>query len=105
MLWAWQPISETWTRPNFGCPGHGVLALIRTSSSGKYMSTTQLPTGLLERLAEVRTQCPELRLGQFISTVGLLAEDETGRSLWEVEEAEFAVALERFANDLARRES
>ena len=69
------------------------------------MSTTQLPAGLLERLAEVRAQCPELRLGQFIATVGLLAEDETGRSLWDIEDAEFAAALQRFANDLARRDS
>jgi hypothetical protein len=69
------------------------------------MSTTQLPAGILERLAEVRAQCPELRLGQFIATVGLLAEDETGRSLWDVEDAEFATALERFASDLARRDS
>jgi hypothetical protein len=69
------------------------------------MSTTQLPAGLIERLAEVRALCPELRLGQFIATVGLLAEDETGRSLWDVEDAEFGTALERFASDLARRDS
>ena len=69
------------------------------------MSTTQLPAGLLERLAEVRGLCPEMRLGQFISTVGLLAEDETGRSLWEIDDADFLAALERFANDLARRGS
>jgi hypothetical protein len=37
--------------------------------------------------------------------VGLLAEDETGHSLWEVDDAEFASALERFAADLARRNS
>ena len=69
------------------------------------MSTTQLPAGLLERLAEVRAQCPEMRLGQFIATLALLAEDESGHSLWEVEDGEFAAALERFANDLARRNS
>jgi len=69
------------------------------------MSTTQLPASLLERLAEVRAQCPEMRLGQFIATVGLLAEDETGRSLWDIDDTEFAVALERFAGDLARRGS
>jgi hypothetical protein len=69
------------------------------------MSTTQLPASLLERLAEVRAQCPEMRLGQFISTIGLLAEDETGRSLWDIDDAEFAAALERFSNDLARRNS
>jgi hypothetical protein len=69
------------------------------------MSTIDVPAGLIERLAEVRSQCPELRLGQFIATVGLLAEDETGRTLWDVEDTEFAAALERFANDLARRNS
>jgi hypothetical protein len=69
------------------------------------MSTAQSPAGLFERLAEVRARCPEMRLGQFIATVGLLAEEETGRSLWEVEDAEFATALDRFASDLARRDS
>jgi hypothetical protein len=44
-----------------------------------------------------------MRLGQFLSTVGLLAEDETGHSLWEVEDAELAEAIERFAKDLERR--
>jgi hypothetical protein len=46
-----------------------------------------------------------MRLGQFIATVGLLAEDETGRSLWDIEDGEFLAALERFATDLARRDS
>jgi hypothetical protein len=44
-----------------------------------------------------------MRLGQFLATVALLAEDETGHSIWEVEDSEFAAALERFAADLARR--
>jgi hypothetical protein len=67
------------------------------------MTITDLPAGLLERLAEARTRCPEMRFGQFLATIGLLAEDETGHSLWEVEDCEFAAALERFAADLARR--
>jgi hypothetical protein len=46
-----------------------------------------------------------MRLGQFLATVGLLAEDETSRSLWEIEDAEFSAALERFAGDLDRRNS
>ena len=69
------------------------------------MTTTRLPAGLLQRLAEVRARCPEMRLGQFVATIGMLAEDETGHSLWDIEDAEFAGALERFANDLARRDS
>jgi len=67
------------------------------------MKTTDLSAGFMERLAEVRGRCPEMRFGQLLATVGLLAEDETGHSLWEVEDNEFAAALERFAADLARR--
>jgi hypothetical protein len=44
-----------------------------------------------------------MRLGQLLSTIGLLAEDETGHSLWDVEDEVLAQALERFANDLSRR--
>jgi hypothetical protein len=63
-----------------------------------------LPEGFLERLAEVQRLCPEMRFGQLLATIGLLAEDETGHSLWDVEDREFAAALERFAADLARRQ-
>ncbi|HEX5104925.1 MAG TPA: hypothetical protein VFV87_13990 [Pirellulaceae bacterium] len=62
-------------------------------------------TELLERLAELRGHCPELRFGQLLATIGMLAEDDTGHGLWEVEDAEFAAAVERFALDLARRGS
>jgi hypothetical protein len=67
------------------------------------MKTTNLTASMLERLVEVRERCPEMRLGQVLATVGLLAEDETGHSLWDVEDTEFAAALERFSADLARR--
>ena len=69
------------------------------------MTTPDLLACLLERLAEVRVRCPELRFGQLIATIGMLAEDETGHALWDVEDDEFAAALERFAADLARRGS
>jgi hypothetical protein len=68
------------------------------------MTTTQSSHELLARLAEVRRLCPEMRFGQLIATIGLLAEDETGRNLWDVEDGEFAVAVERFIADLSRRE-
>jgi hypothetical protein len=69
------------------------------------MKTTDSLAELLERLAEVRAQCPEFRFGQFIATIGMLAEDETGHNLWDVEDAEFAAAVERFSADLAKRGS
>jgi hypothetical protein len=45
-----------------------------------------------------------MRFGQLVATIGLLAEDETGRNLWDIEDGEFAAAMERFAADLSRRE-
>jgi hypothetical protein len=69
------------------------------------MKSTEFKTSLLERLAEVRERCPEMRFGQVLATIGLLAEDETGHSLWDVEDTEFAAAVERFAADLAGRDT
>jgi hypothetical protein len=41
----------------------------------------------------------------LIAIIGELAQDETGFSLWDVEDADFAAALQRFAADIARRGS
>ena len=68
------------------------------------MNNTVLPTEFLDRLANVCVLCPEMRFGQLVATIGMLAEDETGRNLWNIEDGEFAAALERFATDLSRRE-
>ena len=57
----------------------------------------------LSRLTVVRRLCPEMRFGQLVATIGMLAEDETGRGLWDIEDEEFAAAVERFATDLSRR--
>ena len=69
------------------------------------MNTAELSDRIRDRLGELRLLCPELRFGQLIATIGMLAEDETGHSLWDVEDADFSVALERFAGDMARRAS
>ena len=42
-----------------------------------------------------------MRFGQLLATIGLLAEDETGHSLWEVDDIEFEAALQRFGSDMA----
>ena len=69
------------------------------------MTTADLLDRILGQLEQVRVRCPELRFAQLIATIGMLAEDETGHSLWDLEDADFAAALERFAGDMARRES
>ena len=67
------------------------------------MTRTTSSKELLNRLAAIRPLCPEIRFGQLVAIIGQLAEDETGRNLWDVEDAAFAAAIERFANDLSRR--
>jgi hypothetical protein len=69
------------------------------------MNTVELLDHILGQLGEVRVRCPELRFGQLIATIGMLAEDETGHSLWDVEDTDFAAAVAQFARDMARRES
>lgn len=67
------------------------------------MSNLDQTHRIVERLDQVRASCPELRFGQLIATIGMLAEDETGLSLWDVEDSDFAAALDRFAGDMQRR--
>jgi hypothetical protein len=67
------------------------------------MIATEIHNGMLQRLDEVRRLCPEMRIGQLMATLGLLGEDATGKSLWDLEDEELAAALEKFAEDLARR--
>ncbi|HWE35480.1 MAG TPA: hypothetical protein VG406_02830 [Isosphaeraceae bacterium] len=57
----------------------------------------------LHRLREVHRLCPDMRLGQLLATIGMLGEDSTGRSLWDIEDVDLSAAIERFAADLARR--
>jgi hypothetical protein len=67
------------------------------------MTAVNLQSHLLNRLDEVRRLCPEMRIGQLLATVGMLGEDDTSRSLWDIEDEELAIAVERFATDLSRR--
>jgi thiamine monophosphate kinase len=58
---------------------------------------------VLEKLEELRRLCPEMRLGQMLAVVGNLGEDSTGLSLWNIEDRDFAAALERFVVGMQRR--
>jgi hypothetical protein len=65
---------------------------------------TDLSQTVLSRLSEVRALCPDMRIGQIVATLGLLSEDDPGRSLWDVEDDELLTVIERFRQDLQRRE-
>jgi hypothetical protein len=68
------------------------------------MTTTLASAELLNRIIAIHQSRPELRFGQLVAIIGQLAEDETGHNLWDVEDEEFAAAVERLALDLSRRE-
>jgi len=58
---------------------------------------------MLQNLAKLWAMCPEMRLGQLMATLGLLAEDATDHSLWDIEDEELLAVMERFREDLVRR--
>ncbi len=60
-------------------------------------------TALLQTLAEVWELCPDMRLGQLVATIGVLAEDATDHSLWDAEDNELLAAMQRFREDLLAR--
>ena len=39
------------------------------------MTTVSLQANLVHRIDEVRRLCPDMRIGQFLATVGMLGED------------------------------
>jgi hypothetical protein len=45
-----------------------------------------------------------MRFGQLLATLGMLAEDMTDHSLWDIDDAELLGVMERFRQDLLRRE-
>jgi hypothetical protein len=58
---------------------------------------------LVTGLEEIRSLCPQMRLGQILAAIEMLGEDSTGKTLYDLEDDELASAAERFAGDLRRR--
>ena len=58
---------------------------------------------VLAKLHEVAELSPDVRLGQLLANLEMLAEDRTGRSLWEIEDRELLRVIESHRRELARR--
>ena len=58
---------------------------------------------MLQSLAKLWDLCPEMRLGQLMATLGLLTEDTTDHSLWDVEDQQLLTVMEQFQDDLFQR--
>ena len=59
---------------------------------------------LIEKLAEIQQLSPDVRFGQLLAKLGLLVEDQTDQSLWDVEDARLLGAIEKHRADLLRRQ-
>ena len=65
------------------------------------ISTTQREA--LAVLAELCELSPEVRLGQLLAHLGFLGEDETTRSLWDIDDEQLLAVLYRHRSELIAR--
>ena len=59
---------------------------------------------LIERLAELQQLSPDVRFGQLLANLGLLVEDQTDQSIWDVADTTLLEVIERHRTDLLRRQ-
>lgn len=55
-------------------------------------------------LAELCELSPDVRLGQLLAHLGFLGEDQTGRSLWDIDDEQFLAVLYHHRSELAARQ-
>ena len=65
---------------------------------------TPLQRDLLGKLDAAVEVSPEVRMGQLMAQLGVLSEDEFGRSLWDVDDEQLVKVLERYTADLSSRQ-
>jgi hypothetical protein len=65
------------------------------------MSTTQREA--LAVLTELCELSQDVRLGQLLAHLGFLGEDQTGRTLWDIDDEQFLAALYHHRDELIAR--
>jgi hypothetical protein len=58
----------------------------------------------LDVLIELAALAPEIRLGQLVAHLGFLGEDQTERSLWDIDDEELLAVLHRHRSELLARQ-
>jgi hypothetical protein len=66
-------------------------------------STTKQET--LALLGEVWDLSPDVRLGQLLAHLGFLGEDQTGRSLWDIDDDQLLAVLHHHRTELLDRQN
>jgi hypothetical protein len=54
-------------------------------------------------LAEICDLSPDVRLGQLLAHLGFLGEDQTGRTLWDVDDEQLLAVLHHHRDELNAR--
>lgn len=57
----------------------------------------------LDVLAELCELSPDVRLGQLLAHLGFLGEDQTGRSLWDIDDEQLLAVMYHHRTELVRR--
>jgi hypothetical protein len=57
----------------------------------------------LSLLAELCAMSPEVRLGQLMAHLGFLGEDQTGRTLWDIDDTQLLSVMYQHRGELANR--
>jgi hypothetical protein len=57
----------------------------------------------LTLLAELCEHSPDVRLGQLLAHLGLLGEDQTGRSLWDIDDEQLLAVMRHHRDELSHR--
>jgi hypothetical protein len=58
---------------------------------------------VLDVLAELCELSPDVRLGQLLAHLGFLGQDQTGRSLWDIDDEQLLAVLYHHRAELAGR--
>jgi hypothetical protein len=65
--------------------------------------TTPTQAEVLAVLAELCALSPDVRLGQLLAHLGFLGEDQTGRTLWDIDDEQFLEVLYHHRGELIAR--
>lgn len=64
---------------------------------------TQLRTAILDRLSQICELSPDVRFGQMLAMMSVLAEDFSDQSFWDVEDETLLTVLDQHLADLVAR--
>jgi hypothetical protein len=67
------------------------------------MTSTELKRDVLQVLAELVEHCPDIRLGQLIVNLSVIARGPTSEAVWDMEDDELLAAAKSHLEDYERR--